>query len=266
MPVTIAAPITVFDQPAFHLVDEQITGLAFAIHNEFGRYLTERLYQAELLRRLQECGCESHREVKISVMLDGFIKDYFIDFLVRHGVIVETKAVEALTAAHRAQLLTYLFLAGLHHGTLLNFRTERVQHEFVSTRLTHETRRRVSYVTNHWQPLSERCRLMVDTLRRAMTDWGCGLDPSLYRDAVTHFLGGEVGVVRNIPVRSGATVIGAQKVHLLTDEVAFSITTAVHRPDVVLEHQRRFLAHTPLRAIQWINLNRQTVSLVTITK
>ena len=164
MPITIAAPIEVFDQPSFHLVDERGTGLAFDIHNEFGRYLNERLYPAERLRRLRECGCESQRAVKFSVMLDGFIKDYCIDFLVRHGVIVETKTVEARTAAHRAQLLAYLFLCGLCHGTLLNFRPERVPHEVGLPRLPHEARRRVGCVTSHWQPLSDRCRLLLVTL------------------------------------------------------------------------------------------------------
>jgi hypothetical protein len=54
--------------------------------------------------------------------------------------------------------------------------------------------------------------------------------------------------------------------HLLGDDVAFSVTASTHRPGVVLEHQRRFLLHTPLRALQWVNLNHERIEFRTITK
>lgn len=47
--------------------------------------------------------------------------DYRLDLLVEDRVIVELKAVETLLPLHEAQLLTYLKLAGLHVGLLLNF-------------------------------------------------------------------------------------------------------------------------------------------------
>lgn len=49
-----------------------------------------------------------------------------------------------------------------------------------------------------------------------------------------------------VPVFSDEQPLGTQQAHLVTDEVAFSVTASVHRPDVVLDHQRRFLHHTPL--------------------
>ncbi len=43
------------------------------------------------------------------------------DLLVEDTVMVEIKALEATTAVHRKQLLTYLKLSGKHLGLLINF-------------------------------------------------------------------------------------------------------------------------------------------------
>jgi len=206
------------------------------------------------------------REMKITLTLDDFTRDYYVDLLLNGGVIIETKTAETLTPAHRAQALNYLYLCGLHHATLLNFRPERVQHEFVSTHLTPELRRKVSWNLSNWKPLSAGCETLHRVLQHALADWGSGLDPTLYRDAATHVLGGEARVIQEVEVVSTHGVIGTQKVYHLADGIAFSVTASVHRPQVVQDHHRRFLLHTPLRAIQWINLNRQTATLHTIQK
>jgi len=266
MPITTSVPIAVLDQESFHEVDRIATGCAFDIHNELGRYLDEPLYQAELAARLSDHKLSVAREMKISLSLDDYARDYYVDLLVDGGVIIETKAVEALVPAHRAQTLNYLYLCGLSHATLLNFRPERVEHEFVSTRLTPASRRRLSWNLDQWKPLTKRCKILHASLVRVLAEWGSGLDPALYRDALTHFLGGEAKVIRAVEVVSAKRSIGAQSVHHLTSDVAFSVTASLHRPAAVLEHQHRFLRHTRLRAIQWVNLNRQAVTLCTIQR
>jgi hypothetical protein len=200
------------------------------------------------------------------VSLADFRKVYFADHLVNRGVIVEDKAVAALLSAHKGQALNYLFHCGLHHGTLLNFRTERVQHEFVSTSLTNADRRRYEVMTSPWKPLTPRCHELHDHLQRLLAEWGAYLDPILYRETLTHFLGGEEKIIREITVSSRGTTVGTQPMHLLTEDVAFSVTASTHRPAKVLEHQRRFLRHTPLRALQWINLNHNLIELRTIER
>lgn len=266
MPIHTETPVRVFDQEAYHQVTRIVTGLAFDIHNEFGRYLDENLYQGELTRRCREKGLKVQPEFRMTVTLGDFSKSYFADQLVDGGVIVEDKAVAALAPIHRAQTLNYLFLCGLHHGTLLNFRTERVQREFVSTSLTTAARRQFEIVDSHWQPLTARCRQLLEILGRLLHDWGAFLDTLLYRDALTHFLGGEESVVREVGVTSGGVQIGTQKMHLLASDVAFSVTASRHRPDIVLEHHQRFLRHTSLRAIQWINFDHHRIELRTITR
>ena len=46
---------------------------------------------------------------------------YRLDLVVSDAVIVEVKAVEAISRLYEAQLLTYLKLSGLRLGYLLNF-------------------------------------------------------------------------------------------------------------------------------------------------
>lgn len=266
MPITTALPINVFDQEAFHQVDRVVTGLAFDIHNEFGRYLDEEHYQRELARRCDEAGFDVQLEFEMTASLDGFEKCYFADLLVDRGVIVETKAVSALTSAHKGQTLNYLFFCGLHHGTLLNFRTERVEHEFVSTRLTHETRQQYEIETAHWKPLSGDSNRLSESLSRCLAEWGAYLDPHLYRDAITQFLGGEDRVLRDIPILSNGLSIGTQKMHLISDDVAFAVTASIHHPAKVLDHRQRFLNHTPLKGLHWINLNHNQIELRTIER
>jgi GxxExxY protein len=53
-----------------------------------------------------------------SVRLDA---GYRVDLMVDDAVLVEVKAVEALTPLHEAQLLTYLRLSHRRLGLLINF-------------------------------------------------------------------------------------------------------------------------------------------------
>jgi GxxExxY protein len=46
---------------------------------------------------------------------------YRLDILVEDVVVVEIKAIEALTRLQEAQMLTYLKLSGLRLGLLMNF-------------------------------------------------------------------------------------------------------------------------------------------------
>lgn len=266
MPIHVSRPVEVFDQERFHQVDRQVTGFAFDMHNHFGRYLDERLYQRELTRRCLAAGLTVEPEVCITASLDDFSKDYFADQLINAGVIVETKAVTALTPTHIGQTLNYLFLCGLNHATLLNFRSDRVQHKFVSTKLTATDRHRYELLAAGWHGISPQCDQVRSLLVRMLEEWGTHLDPLLYRDALAHFLGGEAQVVREVSVESEGVSLGGQKMHLLTDDIAFSVTASTHQPESVLEHQQRFIRHTRLRAIQWVNLNHSRIELRTIER
>ena len=46
---------------------------------------------------------------------------YRLDIVVDNAIILELKACESILQIHKAQLLTYLKLSGLHLGLILNF-------------------------------------------------------------------------------------------------------------------------------------------------
>ncbi len=103
-------------------------------------------------------------------------------------------------------------------------------------------------------------------VRKLLVDWGAFLEITLYRDALVSFLGGAEQVLRPVPVRSGNRIIGQQLVHLLTEDTAFALSAVTVNPASMEDHQQRFLNHTPLRNIQWINCNQQKIEFRTLTK
>ena len=92
MPILFASPVTAVAQSAFHEIDEIVTGVAFGLHNDFGRYLSESLCQIEFAERLRSRGLEVRQEFQITLTINDFRKDYFADFLINSSVIVETKS------------------------------------------------------------------------------------------------------------------------------------------------------------------------------
>ena len=51
-----------------------------------------------------------------------------IDLLVEESVIVEVKSVEKMHSLHQSQLLSYLKLANLRTGLLINFNVRHLRH------------------------------------------------------------------------------------------------------------------------------------------
>ncbi len=267
MPIEPQTEIRVFNQEEFHALDRRVLGVIFEVHNEFGRFLDELLFKREIATRCAERGiCPAEREAAIRVSHDGFARDYFMDLLFDHGLMVEAKTVEKLGPPHRQQTLNYLFLTGMQHGRLVNLRTDRVEHEFVSTKLTAARRRVFSVVDNEWRDVNTESAWLKTKLAELLQDWGAFLEVSLYREAITWFLGGPSVVCRPVPVLSGSKSIGSQTVHLLTDDTAFALTAVTAARDAMRDHQSLFLRHTPLKCIQWVNFNRHRIEFATLTK
>ena len=248
------------DQVSFGRIAYDVMNCVFEIHNEFGRFFDEKIYKRELGRRYPG----TLLEVPIEVRFDSFRKLYYIDALVDGGAAFEFKAVESLTDRHRSQLLHYLMLADLAHGKLVNMRTEQVQHEFVNTLSRLGSRTRFEVTDHGWQEIGD--KLMCEWFIAFLRDIGTGLDLGLYEEALTHLLGEEEKVLREVEVVSGGTILGPQKFHLVTPSVAFKVTTLPTDPAQFETHTRRLLEHTKLDAIQWINVARDEVSFRTIRK
>ncbi len=188
MPIEFRENFLVFDQEAFGAIAFEVMDKAFQVHNKLGRFFDEEAYKQELAHVL---GSRAVLEAAIMVKHDDFFKTYFIDLLVDQGAIFELKTVSHLTDEHRAQLISYLLLTGGRHGKLINFRPERVEHEFVNTTLTHADRITFAIDDSAWDNSVELASEIRRRVEAFLRDWGTGLDLRLYVDALTHFLGGE---------------------------------------------------------------------------
>jgi GxxExxY protein len=267
MPIEIATEINVFHQQEFHAHTEKLLRIIFDVHNQFGRFLDETLYKSEIGARWAETGSGmAAREVRMTVRHETFRKDYFMDMLFNQGLMLEAKVAEALAAGHRAQGLNYLFLAGMKHGLLANLRPERVEHEFLSTTLTPTERRRFAFVDAGWHTVNEESKRLRERIAALLADWGAFLEVGLYREAITHLFGGAERVIVRVPVYSGERLVGQQSVHCLTPDTGFAFTALPGERTGMEEHQRRFLKHTPLTHIQWVNFNRHNIEFTTLTK
>ena len=96
------------------------------VHRALGPGLLESAYEACLAHELTSRGLVVRKQVALPVVYENIILDagYRLDLLVNDRIIVEVKAVEALTRLHEAQIITYLRLSKLPLGFLMNFNVE----------------------------------------------------------------------------------------------------------------------------------------------
>lgn len=101
----------------------KIIGAAIEVHRQLGPGLLESVYEESLIFELTEQGLQVKQQLELPVVYKGnqLNTNYRIDILVNEEVILELKSVQRIENIHKAQLLTYLKLAGLRYGLLLNF-------------------------------------------------------------------------------------------------------------------------------------------------
>jgi len=205
-------------------------------------------------------GSRAITEAGITVRHANFTRNYFIDLLVDHGAIFELKTVSHLHDGHRAQLMNCLLLTECCHGKLINFRPERIEHEFVNTTLTSADR--VNFDVDHsaWDASMPRVLEIRCIVVELMRDWGTG------QDALTHFLGGEDRVFRKIDVLSNGRCIGQQKMRVVEKDAAFKFTAFSDSLESFESHALKFLKHTDLKCFLWINVTLGLVTMKTLTK
>ena len=101
---------------------QTVIGCCYKVHNELGAGFLEKVYQNALAIELKEASISFEQEVALSVLYRGtIVGEYVPDFIVDEKVIVELKAVEALSKPHEVQLVNYLKATGLKIGLLINF-------------------------------------------------------------------------------------------------------------------------------------------------
>jgi len=114
-------------------LSEQIIGAAIEVHRALGPGLLESAYKICLMQELTLRGIRFQSEVMLPVRYKGIELDcgYRIDLLIEDKIILELKAVDALTKVHEAQLLTYLKLSGKRVGLLINFNSPVLRNSIV---------------------------------------------------------------------------------------------------------------------------------------
>lgn len=107
----------------------EIVDCAFQIHSAIGPGLLESAYQQCLAIELSKRGLRFEKEKDIPLLYNGQRVDvaYRADFIIENEVILELKSVERLFPLHDAQILTYMKIANLPKGLLINFNTKLIR-------------------------------------------------------------------------------------------------------------------------------------------
>ena len=102
---------------------EQIIGAGIEVHRALGPGLLESAYEECLCHELNIRGIPFRRQVPLPILYKGVKLDcgYRIDIIVEDVVILELKCLEHILPVHEAQLLSYMKMANVRVGLLLNF-------------------------------------------------------------------------------------------------------------------------------------------------
>ena len=99
-----------------------IIGAAMEVHRVLGSGFLESVYEKALAHEFDLRGIPYERQAKLAVGYKStMVGEFRADFLVDGKVVVELKAIKALTEGDEAQLLNYLKGTGYRVGLLLNF-------------------------------------------------------------------------------------------------------------------------------------------------
>ena len=110
-------------------VSKVVVDAALTVHRALGPGLLESVYEVVLAYELQSRGLNVQRQLSIPVHYENvhFDEGFRADILVESKVIVEIKSVEMLKRVHKKQVLTYLRLADIRLGLLINFGAELIR-------------------------------------------------------------------------------------------------------------------------------------------
>jgi GxxExxY protein len=112
-------------RPELDTLSEPIIGCAIEVHRHLGPGLLESIYESALCIELRAARIEFRRQVSLPLWYKGeLLGEHRPDLIVGEQVVVEVKSIERLAPVHTAQMLTYLRVAHLRLGLILNFNGE----------------------------------------------------------------------------------------------------------------------------------------------
>ena len=110
------------------ILTQKVIGAAIEVHRHLGPGLLESCYEQCLIYELKKLELDVLSQVCLPVNykeleIEGGFR---IDLLIPNKLVIEIKAVNELMPVHTAQLLTYMKLAGIHKGLLINFNSTKL--------------------------------------------------------------------------------------------------------------------------------------------
>ncbi len=107
----------------FDELSNRVIGCAIEVYRTLGPGLLESAYRQCLAHELSLSSIPFRMEVPLPVRYKETLLDcgYRIDLLVNGDLILELKTVETLLPIHQAQILSYMRLAKVPVGLLINF-------------------------------------------------------------------------------------------------------------------------------------------------
>jgi GxxExxY protein len=113
----------------FDDLSNRVLGCAIQVHRELGPGLLESTYEQCLAYELIQVGIPFKTQHPIPVAYKRIKLDcgYRVDLFVDDRLIVELKSVEQLMKIHEAQVLTYMKLANVGIGLLINFNVQMLK-------------------------------------------------------------------------------------------------------------------------------------------
>ena len=109
----------------------EIIGAAMEVHATLGPGFLESVYQEAFAIELLSRKIPFDTEKRIDIIYKGvkLEKHFVADFICDNHVIVEIKALSALTNEHQAQVLNYLKATGIKVGLLINFGSKSLEYK-----------------------------------------------------------------------------------------------------------------------------------------
>ena len=107
----------------------KIIGLAMEVHRQLGYGFLEKVNENALMILLKREGIFAESQVPIKVYFEKQLVGNFVaDILVEKKIILELKAVETISRAHKAQAPNYLKATGLKLAIIINFGKEKLEY------------------------------------------------------------------------------------------------------------------------------------------
>ncbi len=109
----------------------KIIGAAMEVHKELGCGFLEAVYQEALGREFATQTIPFRAQPFVEIIYKGMPLDkkYQPDFICYDNIVVEIKAISAITGNEEAQLINYLKATNLKIGLLFNFGSKSLEHK-----------------------------------------------------------------------------------------------------------------------------------------